>query len=679
MILAMRELALDYLLENLFEEAFPVDVEAWYQDLRQNNAGRLFPYLVEDSGRVDKVFIIEAEDEDTARLTVEDVVQDSRAGGGCHASKLPFMKPSGSQSAAVGPVIKRTYSKKGSGPSKKILNTTMNYFAEVALSKTHWADYFQEILEILQRPKLRLLDGQVCDWLGEGYESLLECAVDKIGFQKNTVFLTLRDNHGYLPGDRESYIEYLLNAKLAGDRYVTKASPAKVNACCPLCGQEDVTVFPNAIKGAGINLINTDRIGVFPGIDPLQAWKGYALCAACADLLYIYKFHVLKKGGPDKTAQPFSARIAGENALVIPEFFPGVSRTVRRNCLIEVQEYINNFRDDVEMNEYSLLDRLQETEGILNFTILWADIGQNIENVTGMISQVLPSRLRELSQWNFMVRQKTSPFFPKLPLQSGRFDLRLQLALTALNPLFHRPGGQKAKDVNSSGQLFQLKRCVAQCVYHGQLLEETRFWAEWLVTARHYLAEAVDSSEGYKSLLYEWVSKNGDRISMASWIKYFNWYVHYFRSEKVGVFPMYNDVYKPNMEALQPYFGPESGINTPEKSFAFLLGVLYGKLLQVQGARGVNVGSNALTWLKRLNLKGNDLPELYIKIREKLLAYESEKSPEIRTLLQEIGLLGVRLGDSIHLDEVATNYFLLLGQSMMESILPTKSKERQGD
>jgi len=133
--------------------------------------------------------------------------------------------------------------------------------------------------------------------------------------------------------------------------------------------------------------------------------------------------------------------------------------------------------------------------------------------------------------------------------------------------------------------------------------------------------------------------------------------------------------YEPAMEALKPYFGPESGIDSPEKSYAFLLGVLYGKLLQVQGARGVNVGANALTWLKRLTLKGKDLPELYIKIREKLLSYESEKSPDIRMLIQELGQLGIRLGDRIKLDEVGTNYFLLLGQSMTESILPSKSKE----
>ena len=138
---------------------------------------------------------------------------------------------------------------------------------------------------------------------------------------------------------------------------------------------------------------------------------------------------------------------------------------------------------------------------------------------------------------------------------------------------------------------------------------------------------------------------------------------------------MEENLYDPEMKSLKPYFGPESGIASSQKAFAFLLGVLYGKVLQVQGARGVNVGANALTWLKRLTLKGRDLPELYIKTRQKLMAYETEKSPDVRELIHEIGLLGVQLGDDINLEETTTNYYLLLGQSMTTTILPKKEEK----
>lgn len=677
MIASMRELALDYLLENLNEGDMPENLEAWYQNLRQNSPGQLFPYLVEDSGKVDKVYILEQESVDTAKLTVEDVVQGKEERGGCPAYKLPFMKPSGNMSPAVGPVIKRTYAKeKGGGPSVNVLNNTMKYFREVSEAQKPWSGYFKEILGILARPKLRMVDGRVVDWEKEGNSSMLAFVVESIGPQKNTVFLTIRDDQGKLPGEQSIYTDYLLTAKLAGERYVTGGSPEEKEARCPLCGQDAVTVFPNGLKGAGINLLNSDRVGVFPGIDPLQAWKGYALCAPCSDLLYVFKFHVLKKGGVEKQGQPFGAKVAGENALVIPEFFPGLPLEVRQNCLYDVQEYIQGFKEDVEEDEEGLLDRLKDSDGILNLTVLWADVGQNIENVTGMITQVLPSRLRQLSHFNASTLEWSSPLFPKHFLWSGRFNFKPQLALSALNPLFIRAGGKKVKEVNASKQLFQLKRLLAEGVYHGTSISEKRFWDEALTTARSYVAEAVANKDGYRSLLYESASKNGNEISAATWVKHFNWFLNYLRSKEVGVLPMNKQPYEPVMEALKPYFGSESGIESPEKSYAFLLGVLYGKLLQVQGARGVNVGANALTWLKRLTLKGKDLPELYIKIREKLLSYESEKSPDIRMLIHELGQLGIRLGDRIQLDEVGTNYFLLLGQSMTESILPTKPKDK---
>nr|WP_286726045.1 TM1802 family CRISPR-associated protein [Pelotomaculum sp. PtaB.Bin117] len=157
-----------------------------------------------------------------------------------------------------------------------------------------------------------------------------------------------------------------------------------------------------------------------------------------------------------------------------------------------------------------------------------------------------------------------------------------------------------------------------------------------------------------------------------------NWWLYYFK--KVGVIEMEKEHFEPNMDELKKYFGPESGINTPDKAFTFMLGVLYGKLLQVQAARGVNVSANALSWLKRLTLRGKDLPELYIKVREKLLAYDTEKNEEVRKLITEIGRVGLKLNmENIKLDDVQTNYYLLLGQSMTADILPAKEKNKRSE
>lgn len=678
MIDAVRTMALDYLVGELAGEELPDDAENWYQNLCRNSPGRMFPYLVEDSGKIATVYILEKCSDDLVRLSIQDIVDDvGGAGKGCTPDKLPFMRPSGSQSAQVGSVFKRSYDKtKGGGPSEKILVTTMNYFADVAKADNPWSPYFQDILNILDCSSIQLPGGEMLNWRESGYANMLACAVDRIGPQKGTVMLAVRDSKGLLPGENALYLEYLLTEKLAGERYATLQAPAKEKETCYLCGSSGVTVYPNALRGAGINLSNVDRAGAFSGVNTVEAWKRFALCGSCADLLYVYKFHVLKKSGPKKDRLPFSARIAGDNALVIPSFIPGLPVKDRLEVLREVKDYVENISVNVEQDEDWLLELLKDKRAVLNLLILWADIGQEIANVTGMIADVLPSRLRELSEMNATAMEWKHPMFPQVPLRQGQTNFKPDLSLRALRPLFLRPGGKKAESANKSKQLFQLKRLVAACVYHYSRIPEDRFWEEIMTTARWYWLEALEQKDGHRGLLYEGMGKKGPYLTAAGWIRHLNWWLYYLK--QVGCMEMEKEYFKPGMGELKSYFGPESSINTAEKAFAFLLGVLYGKLLQVQGARGVNVSANALSWLKRLTLQGKDLPELYTKIREKLLAYETEKSEKVRNLIAEIGRLGVKLGDAIKLNETQTNYYLLLGQSMTTDILPVDEKNKGG-
>ncbi len=669
MIGAMRSLALDYLLGELEPQAVPEDLNAWYRELRSKSLETLFPYLVESTDGIDKVYIISRPPGgEFATLTVRDMRPEI-------ASHLPFVKPPGSQDAQVGPIIKHSYTKgKGAGPSAKILNTTVASFRATAEKAKPWSPYFREIVEILDSEKIQLPDGSMLDWRTSGSESLLEGVVRAIGDAKARVLIAVGDSAGNLPARRREYVEYLMSEKLAGDRYVTeKAGPAQ-GAACPLCGQSNVVVYPNALKGAGINFKNVDREGAFPGLDVGAAWKGYSLCGACADLLYIYKNHVLKKVGPRRDVRPFTAKVAGEPALVVP-FCTGEVRR-RRRLLREVAQLVKAIPEDVGENEEDLLDLLKDEESVLNLHFLWADIGQEIDNVRGTLADVPPSRLRELSNFNRLSKDWEHPLFPGVRGLSGRDDLSADLSLKALSPLFRRPGGKKAQGANDSKRLFQLKRAVATAVYHKRPIPERRFWDELMLTAQSYILEVMRSSNTYWGLLSEGEGKRGPFLTAAGWIRHVAWWLYYFRC--LEVMEMADFFFEPRMEGLKPFFGPESGIDTPEKAYAFLMGILYGKLLAVQGARGVDVASNALAWLRRLSLKGRDLPELYVKIRGKLLAYGSEKSSKLRDLIEEIGMLGVRLGDCIELSQTQTSYYLLLGQSMTKTVLKKEDGNQGG-
>jgi CRISPR-associated protein Csh1 len=59
-----------------------------------------------------------------------------------------------------------------------------------------------------------------------------------------------------------------------------------------------------------------------------------------------------------------------------------------------------------------------------------------------------------------------------------------------------------------------------------------------------------------------------------------------------------------------------------------------------------------------------------------LLTYETEANADVRAIIQDLGRLGgKKLGDAITLDNTATCYFLLLGQSVMVDVLPPKPKK----
>lgn len=665
MLGAMRTLALDYLYEKLGDRnCVPGDLEAWYRELRADSPESLFPYLVEGTENAEKVYVIHhSAGSGLAQLSVRDMTGEI-------ASGLPFVKPPGARDAQVGPVIKRSFDKaKGAGPSANTLRSTMSSFASIAGSNQPWSSYFGEIVSILSRERIKLTDGSVLDWKPRGYQTLLEAVVQEIGPQKGSVLITVQDEKGCFPGQRKEYINYLMSEKLAGDRYVTGEARQYERGVCPLCREPETTVFPNALRGAGINFRNADREGAFPGLDMGAAWKGFALCAPCADLLYIYKNHFLKKIGSKKDNIPFTARIAGERALVIP--FSTVNAEKRRKLLNRVTRFVRSTEDDVGPDEAGLLDLLKDEKAVLNLTFLWADMGQYIDNVRGILTDVPPSRLSDLSEFNESAKTWRHGVFPEVRAAEGKFDFNPDLSLKALYSMFQRPGGKKSQSVNESRRLFQVKRAVAASVYHKRPIPTGRFRDELMTTARHYWLQAIDEGDAYK-LLNEGRGKNGPFLTAAGWIRNVAWWLYYF--QRLEVMEMKEQFFQPQMEGLKPYFGPESGIDSSEKAYTFLLGVLYGRLLEVQGARGINVGSNALTWLRRLTLKGKDLPGLYVKIREKLLVYEAEKSEKLRDLITEIGNLGIRLGDPIQLDETQTNYYLLLGQSLAKTILKKEDK-----
>jgi len=644
---SIRQLSLDFLYHELGGEG---DAELWYRSVREQEAELIFPYLVEAvrDSMASNYYVLypDPNDEQVAVLDQRELKDEDK-------SKLPFVQSTGSQSPALGPIIKRSFQKgKGSGPSEKILNSTLVAFAEIGMRGEPWSDYFSYAHELLSRPILRYQGKPL-----EGAPALHQAV--RVIDETKTAYLSILDSDGKLPGERNDYRTYLQQT-LASEKYSTKAIPAVEEQQDALTG-EMTTVYPNSLIGAGLNLTNVDRLGVFTELDDTNAWKKFALGAANADLLYIFSFHM---------RSDFVGRVAGEQALILPHLT--FEQTKRQRFVRDFKSYIQQLKTDARMQEKRLLRHFKDyPDAIASITIVWANFGQKLENVNGIVTDVLPSRLSAIADIIQIVRESTSPVFPIHRVTDAEPDL----ALNSLGALLRRPGGRKNKKANEGSRLFELKRDIAARIYHGKPLSTERLWDELLVVAREYLVDAAESGNAY-GLLNEGVGKKGNYLTLAGWVKHLALYLYFFR--QLEVYPKMNDWhYTPKREELKAFFEDAkttAGLDNSEKVYAFLLGVLFGKVMEVQGARGVNVGANALTWLKRMNISGADLPGLYIKVREKLLAYDTEKSPRVRAIIEELGYLGTEIGKP-KLNKIDAGYYLLLGQSLTKALIPPKEKE----
>lgn len=655
MLDAMSKVALDHLRDRLQDGSGDgIDPWEWYLRVREEQPELLFPYLIEAArgSMAPNYYLLSADPEDDGVAVLEP--RERREGD---ELRLPFVPSTGSQSGALGPVIKRTYSTgKGAGPTAKINETTRKDFEKIAGHDEPWSGYFQHAASVISRPRLRFRDELFTDGA-----NALNMAIREIP-ERQTCLLGVLDPEGRLPGEIEEYKGYLQHI-LATEKYSTGKLEPIEDGLCSLSGRRG-TVYPNGLAGAGLNLSNLDRLGVFPGLDDGVAWKKFALSAEVADLLYVFSYHVRDR---------FMARVAGERAMLVPYTTSDADKRLRFARWVE-KNYVPQVKTGEPLvREERKLHKLVEEDAITSITILWADFGQKLENVRGMVTDVLPSRLREISEAANEVRKDRAAPFPELDYEDS---LEPDVAFNYLGPLLKRPGGKRTEKANAGSRLFDLRRDIAAAAYHGRQAPVVRLWEEVREICEAYLIDALE--RGTYGMMYEGRNKKGvTYLTMAGWVRHLCRFVYFLR--KLGVYPTMEDWrYRPRNERLREFFEDgdgRTGLDKEEKVFAFLLGALFGRLMWEQYRRDVNVGANALPWLKRFTLAGKDLPELFVKVRGKLITYGTEYDPNVRVVIEELGYLGIALGTKMDLTQTETGYFLLLGQSLNRALMPGKESK----
>lgn len=107
--------------------------------------------------------------------------------------------------------------------------------------------------------------------------------------------------------------------------------------------------------------------------------------------------------------------MAGGQALLIP--YTTIDPARRKKFMKHTQTYIESTSEGkpIVRQEDRLLRLADEEDSITTITILWATFGQVLDNVSGIVTDILPSRLKTISEvakgFGMTIRHR-SPSFP---------------------------------------------------------------------------------------------------------------------------------------------------------------------------------------------------------------------------------------------------------------------------
>ena len=582
--------------------------------------------------------------------------------------RAPWIKPGGPNSPYLVPVFK-VDRVKGGAKSKR--DSTLKEFERLAASGVEASPYFEAVLRILRAKRLtRSGGGPGGREVPDAYGGAIEEIVREAKLNQDTPLLVVAiDPEGEVwPGDDLRLVRWLLTAESRLSIYGKAESPSEPAATCSLC-MKPGALYPNALAGAGLNFVNGAFTGSFPGMTGLNAWKRFAVCGGCGDELYAYANHV---------APEFIEHVVGSKALLIPSADVAAD-TVAFGGLIEEVRRIPKGASPANV-ERNVLRRLSGEATVATISLLWAEnFGQKIDGIRGFVTHVLPSRLAELEKEinpRYNDPRVRHPFYPRDLSTPVRRTVDLELKIA--DELLRRPGGMKYKSENQSPRRRSLLFAVAESVFHQERrLDPGPLWREIGQTAEAYWTALLGLENGgvLYQCFYEAPSdvKEGKwyPLTLNGWVRYLFLFLDYLSDERVNSLPKETVVYEAKQESLRPLLAEARGLDTDEKRFAFLLGVLYGHLLHVQAKKAeVNVAANALSWMKGGRLRAGDLPELFGKTTWKLQEYHVlenvpyRKWKKIHDLEAELAHLGTLVGSEVESSKLPDDqvlYFLMLG------------------
>jgi CRISPR-associated protein Cas8b/Csh1 subtype I-B len=529
-------------------------------------------------------------------------------------------------------------------------------------SKKNKADWLQKVVKIFTATNIEI--GELSE-TGESCEKSFHETIEWAKKKRNIKVFSIKINKEYNAQNEELLETALLNKPRI--IYQTERSRSFISSDirCSLCGAE-AELFPNVLSGVGINIANVDKQVFFPGIAAENSSKAFPICAPCAEALYAAKFHVLN------STSELRQDISGHRSLIIPHI---VRSDDKRKDLTIIKETLRLFRKDLQglqFAEKNILKDLSQNKGISTVTFVIGDVaGQNIKNIRKIIPDVLPSRLSEIAgaidETNEAYKSLSVDHPWKLDQVPQPIDGNLRIIQDVLGmPRYVKPLKNKRAPFKSS-HVDSLDILDAIFLKNDYPLKD--IIAEFSSKLSYDFLGAASASDSAQ--VYSIRNNISKMVCLVSFL------------DHVGVVKMdqgknFVRKYLENHEGLTPlneFLSEESrGLNTKEKEYAFLVGLLLGKLVSIQMAK--QVSSNALKWLKGLQLSQQDLRDIFVKTKSKLDDYSVPKSAwsdEMKGVAQAIGALGADI-EKWDIDRKEIAFYLSIGQSLTGFYLPSKSK-----
>ncbi len=538
----------------------------------------------------------------------------------------------------------------------------INHFKEEANLTGEELDQLQSIAKTVLATKNQIIE----DLMSKHAET----NPDKKANHLLTLMLRFQEPNGHYKdlflGDISMFRKIMLSSGLKS-YWFKHDTESRGRGICFGCNQEkEVLGFTGTFP-----FYTMDKKNFAPDLQVSDAWRLFPMCVDCILLL---------ENGKKFLDEYLKFTYYGYQYYLIPEFllpatddlieelftiFEGWKDESRRKIILQSKhlDKVRNLTND----ENEMLEVLGEEENVIALTFLFFTQPQKSQMIPEMvIPQVLPTRIKELYEAkNHVEKREFHDFLNYLPMSSSRDDDKSPLEFTfqVLSQIFRPKDDAKTKEF--------LK--VTQYIFKKIPLSMDHVFSRTMSYVRRRMYD-MEGNFSWSGLLKATL-KSFQALHYLSRVGALS--VPPMTPSHVNLDAMVWIDMSLKEEILQFFEQNSQFFDNDVKKACFLVGVLTGRLLQVQYADKKSMPF----WNKLNNLQVDEkrLKSLLPKVINKLQEYDHRKSRRVQDLEALAGQYLIAAGENWKLSGDMISYYFTLGLSLYKKFFPKKDAAENGE